>query len=427
MDMNDLLAGRTRRMEANAIREILKVASQPGMVSLAGGIPAPESFPLKLMGLLTQAVLDRYGAAALQYDQTEGFGPLREALAPLLGESGISATADTVLIASGSQGVLDGLGKVLIGKGDAIAVESPTYLGAISAFNPYEPRYLCMESDEDGLIPESLQAVLERERPKFIYLVPTFQNPTGRTIPMDRRLAIARMIQDYQVLLIEDDPYSALRYSGEPLAPIQTLAPGNVVYVSTLSKVFAPGLRVGFCVAPPLIRQWLVKVKQGTDLHTSTFNQALAAEYIMGGHLGRQLPRIRDIYAPKQRAMLSALERHFPPGYAWSKPEGGMFIWVRGPEGMDMDPIYDQAVARKTAFVPGRYFFPNNGDGRETMRLNFTMNDPDTIGRAVAVLGEIIRGAHDPNALDLDVCPDYSLRERQISSGFALTLPGFSS
>lgn len=388
---SNILAQRTNTMGASAIREILKVVSQPGMVSLAGGIPAPESFPLGLMRALTDSVLGKYGAGALQYDATEGFGPLRQALVNHLAAKGVQASADDILVASGSQGVLDGLGMALISKGDRVAVEAPTYLGALQAFNPYEPRYVRIETDDDGVIPESLEAVLKEDSIKLIYLVPTFQNPTGRSLSLERRAAVAQLIQRHNVLLVEDDPYSDLRYLGTALAPIKSLAPDHVVYISTLSKVFAPGLRIGFCVAPDPIRRWLVIAKQGIDLHTSTYNQALAAEYLSGGYLAGHLPNIIALYGPKQEAMLSALATHFPEQCRWTRPEGGMFIWVRGPAGMDMETLYQEAVKRNVAFVPGKFFYAHAGEGLETMRLNFTMADESAIARAIQTLAEVIR------------------------------------
>jgi len=388
MSLEALLAQRTERMGANVIREILKVVSQPGMISLAGGIPAPESFPLEIISELTNRVVATYGAQAFQYDLTEGFIPLREALTGYLKPKGITAGVDEIIIGSGSQGFLDALGKALISPGESVAVEAPTYLGAIQAFNPYEPTYVRMDTDDEGLIPESLDEVLKENRIKLIYLVPTFQNPTGRTIPLTRRRAIAEIIRRHGALLIEDDPYSPLRYRGEVLPPIKTLAPENVVYISTLSKVFAPGLRLGFCVAPALIRRWMVLVKQGVDLHTSTFNQALAAEYLWGGYLDRHLPKIIALYRPKQEAMLSALERYFPSGFHWSRPEGGMFLWVEGP--LDTEALYARAVERSVAFVPGRYFYTNREEGLGTMRLNYTMSDAATIEKAVSILAGVI-------------------------------------
>lgn len=389
MAFETLLAERTKGMGANVIREILKVVSQPGMVSLAGGIPAPESFPLEIISELTSRVVAAYGSQAFQYDLTEGFIPLREALTDYLLPKGIRTTGEEIIIGSGSQGFLDALGKVLISPGDQVAVEAPTYLGALQAFNPYEPRYVRMDTDDDGLIPASLDEVLARHRIKLIYLVPTFQNPTGRTIPLERRRAIAQIIQDRGALLIEDDPYSPLRYRGKALPPIKTFAPDNVVYISTLSKVFAPGLRLGFCVAPALIRRWMVLVKQGVDLHTSTFNQALAAEYLAGGYLDRHLPKIIALYRPKQEAMLNALDAYFPAGFHWSRPEGGMFLWVEG--ALDTEALYSKAIARNVAFVPGRYFFTDRTEGLGTMRLNYTMSDAATIDRAVATLAAVIK------------------------------------
>ena len=390
MKFENLLADRTRLMDVNVIREILKVVSQPGMVSLAGGIPAPESFPMEIMRELTAIVIDKYGSAAFQYDPTEGFGPFREILVDYLRLKGISARKEEILVASGSQGVLDAVGKVLISKGDKVAVEAPTYLGALQAFTPYEPEYIRLDTDEDGLIPASLENVLDRGGVKFIYLVPTFQNPTGRSIPLERRLKIAAIIKKYDALLIEDDPYSSLRYRGSAIPTLKSLAPDNVVYISTLSKVFAPGLRIGFCVAPALIRKWLVIVKQGTDLHSSTFNQALAAEYIAGGYLARHLPNIINLYRPKQEAMLAALDKYFPDHFKWSRPEGGMFIWAVGPRGFDMEKLYWKAVEKNVAYVPGKYFYTDPGEGIETMRLNYTMIDEETIDRAIKILSEVM-------------------------------------
>jgi 2-aminoadipate transaminase len=377
-------------MDVNVIREILKVVSQPGMVSLAGGIPAPESFPMDIMPELASIVIDKYASMAFQYDPTEGFGPLREILVDYLRQKGIKSNKEEVLVASGSQGVLDAIGKVLISKGDRVAVEAPTYLGALQAFTPYEPEYVRLDTDNDGLIPGSLEKALDIGGIKFIYLVPTFQNPTGRTIPIERRREIAAIIIKYNALLIEDDPYSSLRYRGTDIPTLKSMAPDNIVYVSTLSKVFAPGLRIGFCAAPELIRKWLVIVKQGTDLHSSTFNQALAAEYISGGFLARQLPKIIDLYRPKQEAMLSALEKYFPHDFKWSRPEGGMFLWVEGPAGFNMENLNHKTMQKNVAFVPGKYFYTFCGEGIETMRLNYTMTDEETIDRAVRILSEVI-------------------------------------
>jgi 2-aminoadipate transaminase len=378
-------------MGASAIREILKVVNQPGMVSLAGGLPAYESFPMGIMRELADRVDEKYGAKAFQYDATEGFEPLRQALTGFLGAKGVSATTEDILITSGSQGILDALGKILIDPGDIIAVEAPTYLGALQAFNPYQPAYVQLETDEDGVIPASLEAVLEANAVKLVYLTPTFQNPTGRTLTLERRLAVAELARRYNVLIVEDDPYSDLRYSGEVVPTIKSFAPDHVAYAGTLSKILAPGLRLGFCVAPPLIRQWMVIAKQGVDLHTSTYTQALAAEYLSGGYLERHLPNIIALYRPRQEALVNALTEHMPPGFHWTKPQGGMFTWVEGPAGLDAEAVYWRAVERNVAFVPGKFFYAREGDGLSTMRLNFTMSDEATLDRAVQVLANVIR------------------------------------
>ncbi|MCG8684988.1 MAG: PLP-dependent aminotransferase family protein, partial [Desulfobacterales bacterium] len=309
----------------------------------------------------------------------------------LLRNRGIEISADSVNITSGSQGVLDAAAKLMISKGDKIALEAPTYLGAISAFNPYEPEYVDMEMDDQGLVPESLEETLKTHKVKFIYLVPTFQNPTGRTLTMERRERIAQIIQKYNALLIEDDPYSALRYRGDALPPIKTLAPDHVIYISTLSKVFAPGLRIGFYAAPKFLRQWLVLVKQGIDLHTSTFNQALAAEYLAGNYLEAQLPKIKGLYKPRQQAMMDALTRILPTDFKVSPSDGGMFLWVTGPEEMKGLDLYNKAIEKGVAFVPGQFFYTNPAQGHNTMRLNYTMADEATLETAVEKLGEAIR------------------------------------
>ncbi|MEP7214649.1 MAG: PLP-dependent aminotransferase family protein [Anaerolineaceae bacterium] len=390
MRFEDRLAGRTHRMAASAVREILKVASSPGVISLAGGLPAAESFPLEIMEELTGTVLAKYGAKALQYDASEGFAPLREALVPHLAARGVTATFDQIVVFSGSQGVLDTAGKIFISPGDVIAVEAPTYLGALQAFNPYEPRYVELETDDGGLIPESLDHVLATNTVKFVYLVATFQNPTGRTLSLARRKQVAEILKRHDALLLEDDPYSDLRYTGERVPPIKSLAPEHVIYVSTLSKTFAPGLRLGFMVAPEVIQHWLVIARQGVDLHSSSLGQALAAEYIAGGYLDRQLPRILDIYRPRQRAMLAALERHLPEDFQWTRPEGGMFVWIRASAGIDTERLYPLVVERGVAFVPGKFFYVHQEDGISTLRMNFTAADPETIDRAVSIIGDVI-------------------------------------
>jgi len=316
---------------------------------------------------------------------------LREALIGYLQDRGLDGSVDNIRITSGSQGALDAIAKILITKGDKIALEAPTFLGAIQAFDAYEPEYVCIKMDQDGLIPDSLEEILQHNTVKFIYLVPTFQNPSGRTTTLKRREKIAAIIKKHNALVVEDDPYSSLRYRGSSIRSIYSLAPDNVVYMSTLSKVFAPGLRIGFYIAPPLIRRWMDLAKQGVDLHTSTFSQALAAEYIEGGYLDKQLDKIIQIYKPRQEAMLNTMDECFPESFNWSKPEGGMFVWVEGPEGTDIERIYNKSVQRNVAFVPGKFFYVEPGAGLATMRLNYTMSDEGSIIKAIKILSDVVR------------------------------------
>jgi 2-aminoadipate transaminase len=388
-----ILARRTSRMAASAIREILKVLGQPGMISLAGGIPAPDSFPVTLIRKLTEQVLDKYGPRALQYDLTEGFIPLREALVEDAKTRGIKAAVSDVLITSGSQGALDALGKVFISAGDKIGMEAPTYLGAIQAFNPYGPDYVRMDTDEHGLIPDSFENAIRQHGIKFAYLIPTFQNPSGRTIPLERRKRIAEIAQTYDTLIIEDDPYSLLRFKGTDVPAIKTLAPDHVAYMGSFSKILAPGLRLGYTIAPPLITKWMTLSKQGVDLHTSTFGQAIASEYLSGGHLKAHVQKIIAMYAPKLEAMLNALEQVFPSDWVYSRPEGGMFVWAEGPKGVDTERLYPKCVERKAAFVPGKFFYTNMEEGLATMRLNYTMASEKQIHTAIEIIADVIKTA----------------------------------
>lgn len=385
------LASRASGMTTNAIWDVLKAAKAPNMISLAGGIPALESFPLEQLGVTFDTVIEKYGPAVLQYDVTEGFAPLRSAIASDIKGRGITATADDILVYSGSQSTLDICGKMLISPGDIIACEDPTYLGALSAFAAYEPNIVRLETDEDGLVPESLEHALEQHKIKLVYLIPTFQNPTGRSLSLERRKAVAELLQRYDALLYEDDPYSQLRYRGETLPTIWSLAPDHVIYASTFSKIFMPGLRTGFAIAPEWLRPWLIIAKQGVDLHTSTLNQALVAEFINGGYLEGQVEDILALYKPRQETLLAALKAEFPQRFRWQSPDGGMFVWVDGPDGFDAKALYWDVIAENVAFMPGTFFFAKAGDGLNTIRLNFTTQNEASIAQAVSVLANAIR------------------------------------
>ena len=369
---------------------MLKLGASQKLISLGGGLPSPDSFPLDLVQELTEKVIQKYGSAALQYDTTEGFTPFRKALIEYVNSKGISAGLENIYITSGSQGFLDAIGKLLISPGDYVAVEGPTYLAALQAFNAYEAQYVQMQTDDEGVIPESMEEIISSYPVKFVYAIPTFQNPSGKTIGLKRREQIAEIVKKYDVLLIEDDPYSSLRYKGDDLPTLKSRAPDNVIYASTFSKIFAPGLRIGFFVAPEEFGRWMVLVKQGVDLNTCTFTQALATEYLTGGYVPEQVRKIINLYTPKLETMLNSLRDYFPENFKWSKPEGGMFLWVEGPKDMDMEEIHKRALEKGVGFVPGKFFYPNPEDGIETMRLNFTNVTEEQIRFAIKTLSEIV-------------------------------------
>ena len=393
-------AQRTQRMTSSAIRELLKLTEDPEVISFAGGLPAPDVFPVEEFSAACGQVLKEWGAQALQYGSTEGYLPLREMIARHTGRYGISISADNILITSGSQQALDLIGKVFINPGDRILVEEPTYLGALQAWNAYGAEYVTVPMDEDGMVTEALENAL-RSGVKFIYVLPNFQNPTGVTLSLQRRQELIEIADRYGVPIIEDDPYGQLRYEGENLPSIVSMDNeyrrnggieyrGNVIYLSTFSKTLAPGLRLAWVVAPtPVIRK-LVQAKQGADLHTSTFNQIVAFEVGRGGFLDRHIWLIRRVYGERRNIMLDAMEELFPPGVSWTKPQGGLFLWGMLPKGMDTSEVFKIAVERKVAFVPGTSFYALGG-GENTMRLNFSYSNPDQIQIGIERLGNVLK------------------------------------
>jgi len=395
-------AARTQRMTSSIIRELLKLTEQHDIISFAGGLPAPETFPVTEMEVAAQRVLEQHGAAALQYSPTEGYRPLRELVARHMRRYGIKVTPDHVLITTGSQQALDLIGKLLINPGDRILTEEPTYLGALQAFTSYQAEYVTVPIDDDGLQIDRLEEAL-RVGPKFLYILPNFQNPSGVTLSLERRRRLVELANTYGTPIVEDDPYGQLRYEGEHLPPLVKLDAefhrsskgengftGNVLYLSTLSKTLAPGLRVGWIVAPQEEISRLVQMKQGADLHTSTFTQVLAYETARGGFLDRHVRDIRKVYGERRGAMLEALERHFPPQVHWTRPQGGLFLWVRLPRGFDAAQLLEQALQEKVAFVPGTSFFPAGG-GEETLRLNFSYCTPKVIEEGIRRLGLVVK------------------------------------
>ncbi|MEF2279730.1 PLP-dependent aminotransferase family protein [Deinococcus sp. YIM 134068] len=395
-DFTARLSDRARRMNASAIREILKITQEPDVISFAGGLPAPELFPIEDVRRATDAVLTRYGAAALQYSTTEGHPPLRRWIA---GRAGIGP--ENVQIVTGSQQGLDLLGKILISEGDVVLVESPTYLGALQSFQPYGPRYVQLPTDDHGIDTDALEEVLASQPAKLLYAIPNFQNPTGRTLSLERRRHLLELTAQYGVLVIEDDPYGKLRFTGEELPNLYDLAlemmggpeRSHVIYSGSFSKTLVPGLRDAWVQAARPIIEKLVQAKQGADLHTPTLNQMIVAE-LVDDVLPRQIERVKRAYGQRARDMVARIQEHLPAGIEHTTPEGGMFLWVTLPEGIDTQPMLARAVERKVAYVPGSPFFALGG-GANTMRLSYSSATPEQIDRGLRALGETIREAMD--------------------------------
>ena len=395
------LAGRLAGMRASEIRELLKVLERPEIISFAGGIPDPAFFPHAEIAAAYHRVMNDEGLrkGALQYSVSEGYLPLRETICAAMNRHELGATADNVLITSGSQQGLDFLGKLLIGPGDLVAVSRPTYLGALQAFAPYEPRYVSVAVDDDGLIPEDVERALQ-QNPKFLYLVPDFQNPNGITLSLPRRHAIVALARRYGVPIIEDAAYTELRYDGDPLPPLIAIdaaasagaagyRPGHVLYAGTFSKTVAPALRVGWLTGPAEVINKLVLMKQAGDLHSSTINQIVLNDVVRSVY-PELTQRLRAGYRVRRDAMLAALERWFPPGIRWTRPAGGLFVWLELPAGVDATELLERSIREaKVAFVPGAAFYPDRS-GINTCRLSFSMANPEIINEGIRRLATLL-------------------------------------
>lgn len=386
-------------MKVSAIRELLKVTENPEIISFAGGLPAPEVFPVKEFEEACTRVLRENGATALQYGTTEGYAPLRELIARLTCAYGIQITPDNVMITSGSQQALDLIGKVFINPGDRILTESPTYMGALQAWAPYGADYVTVRTDDEGINTDDIEEAL-RTGPKFMYVLPNFQNPMGVCMSLERRHKLVELADRYGVPIIEDDPYGQLRFEGTHLPAVEVIDAnyrvqnghytGNVIYLSTFSKTLAPGLRLAWVIAPEEVIQKLVMAKQGTDLHTSTFTQMVAYEVARNGFISLHVKFINKVYSERRDAMLDALTEHMPDGVTWTHPQGGLFLWVRLPEACNSTELFPLATKNKVAYVPGESFFPNGG-GLNTMRLNFSYCTPEKINEGISRLGAMLK------------------------------------
>ncbi|MFO1328256.1 MAG: PLP-dependent aminotransferase family protein [Rubrivivax sp.] len=385
--MSWTLATRAARLEPSTIREILKVTERPGIISMAGGLPSADTFPVEAMAEACARVLRDHPREALQYAASEGYAPLREWVAAELAGQGLKADASRVLITTGSQQGLDLVGKVLIDPGSAVAVESPTYLGALQAFNPFEPRFVAVEGDDEGPLPDALQAA---RGARFLYLLPNFQNPSGRCLSAQRRLALAETARAIGLPVVEDNPYGDLWFDQPPPPPLAATLGDDAVYLGSFSKVLAPGLRLGYVLAPPALYPKLLQAKQAADLHTPGFNQRVVHEVIKNGFLREHVPTIRARYKAQRDAMRDALAQHLPAGCRTSVPVGGMFFWVQLPEGLDAAALLPRAVDRGIAYVPGAPFFAGGGHAN-TLRLSFVTVPPERIAQGVAILGQLLK------------------------------------
>ncbi len=398
IDFDAFLAARTRGMERSLIRELLKLSREAGrVISFAGGFPDPATFPIAELREVTQEILATGAALALQYGPTEGDPQLRDGLIAWMAKDSITVARENVLITTGSQQALDLVAKVFLDPGDAVVLELPSYLGGLQAFRAYGAELIGVPQDDEGIMPDRLAGVLtdlrrQGRRPKFLYAVPDFQNPSGVTWTLPRRQRLLELAREFNTLVVEDNPYRELRYTGTAPPPIYALdQEGRTVYLSTFSKTLAPGLRIGWIAGPESLIARCVTAKQAMDLCGPAFTQAIAAALLRRGDLLRRLPEVVALYRRKREAMLEALKREMPPHVTWTRPEGGLFLWVRLPEGMDAGALLPAAVQEEAVmYVPGQSFHADGG-GRNTMRLNFSYPSEQEIRDGIARLARLIR------------------------------------
>ncbi|GAB4482709.1 MAG: PLP-dependent aminotransferase family protein [Thermodesulfovibrionales bacterium] len=390
-DSDSIFADRITDVPRSFIREILKVALDPTVISFAGGLPNRELFPVEEIREATNRVFSLHGGDIFQYSNSEGFLRLREFIAGrYLTRQNLHVPVENILITSGSQQGLDLLGKVLLNDGDSLIIEEPGYLGAIQAFSLYKPRFLPVPVTGRGIDTQKLKDAVANERPKLMYTVPNFQNPSGISYSAENRSEMAEILRGASTILIEDDPYGELRFEGKPEKSFKELLPETTVMLGSFSKTVVPGFRLGWLVAPTRIMEKLIIAKQASDLHTSHFLQAIISQYVTDNDIDLHIRKIREAYGNQCRAMIRSIERHFPPGVAHTTPEGGMFLWAELPEGTAALDLFELAVKDKVIFVPGDPFYINRSRTR-TMRLNFSCVDGLTIETGISRMGEAIR------------------------------------
>ena len=400
-----------RAMKASEIRELLKLTNKPGMISLAGGLPDPTTFPKEIIKKLVTDAVDNNHVSSLQYGRTEGVPALRKIISEKF--HGGKVNPEHILISSGSQQALDTIGKVFIDPGDRIITSAPTYLGAITAFRAYRVKFETVPADDYGMnvdiLEDRLKSIYSRgEVVKFIYIIPNFHNPNGSTMPMERRKKLVNLAKEFNIIIVEDDPYGQLRYTGEPKPKIHDLLPEQTIYMSTFSKIIVPALRLGWNVIPKSIYSKMIICKQSLDLCTSPLNQYIALGFLKNGHLEPHIENIKKNYGHKLKVMLESLEKYFPKSAHWTKPEGGMFLWVTLDPRIDTRVMFPRALDKNVAYVLGGAFQPNGGD-ENTMRLNFSFCSPDIIREGVKRLAEVIKDEMElvESVTDKEPEPDY--------------------
>ena len=392
MTLNWTYSVMAHEMKSSAIREILKITERPDVISFAGGLPAPELFPDRNLLKACTKVLNEYPDKALQYSLTLGVFPLRKIMAERLLQKGCTGlTEENICITSGSQQGLDLIGRVFLDKSSAVICESPTYLGAIQAFNVHHPQYITVDMDEEGMIVDQVEEKIKKHKPRFIYVVANFQNPTGRTMSLKRRKQLIKLAEEYYIPLIDDNPYGDLRYVGKDLPSLKSLGGDLVIELGTCSKIISPGLRIGWIAATKEMMNMVERMKQGADLHTNTFTQYVVYEYIQAGNLDRHIQLIKDSYSQRRDLMIQALKEHFPANVKWTEPEGGLFLWVELPEGVSATALLEVAVKQqKVAYVPGKPFYPYE-DKDTTLRLNFSNASHEMIMEGMKRLGKVFK------------------------------------
>jgi DNA-binding transcriptional MocR family regulator len=392
----ELYAHRTAGMSASEVRALFAVAARPDVVSLAGGMPYVQALPNDDILEVVRQVLEEHGAMSLQYGGGQGHPALRERLLPLMAAEGVEADPEDMVITTGAQQALDLVAKIFLDPGDEVVVEAPAYVGALSAFSAYEPRYLQVDLDADGMIVEQLEELLLKgARPKFVYTVPNFGNPAGVTMSYARREQLVALCREAGIPILEDNPYGMLRFEGDPLPCLRTLDPDNVIYLGTVSKVFSPGVRVGWALAEQSVTQRLILAKEAADLCGSSFTMLVTERYFAGGRWEVNLASLVDTYRSRRDAMLEALDEHFPDDATWTRPAGGFYVWATLPGYADTQAMLAAAVERKVAYVPGTAFYPD-GRGKDRMRLAFCYPTEDRIREGIARLGALL---HDEGQL----------------------------